>query len=756
MQAATLPSPAAAAEAPAAVALLDDREEWERFSRPLAAGGERWESYLAVEGMHCPGCALTIEQALAPLAGVHGVTVNGATAIARLEWDPREGRPSQWLAALARAGYRGLPAGDQLAATDRRTASRRMLWRWLVAGFCMMQVMMYATPAYLAEPGEMTADVASLLRWAGGLLTLPVLLFSCQPFFSAAWRDLRRGRLGMDVPVTLGILIASGASAVSTFEPQGVFGGEVWWDSVTMFVFFLLSGRLLEQSLRERTAGALESLMRRLPELALRLDEDGSVQSVPVRRLRPGDRVQVRAGEAIPADGVVLEGASRVDEALLTGESTPLARRPGDAVVAGSHNLEGTLVLAVERVGAETRYGEIMALMERAAVEKPRLARLADRIAGPFLLAVLLAAAGAALWWWPQGPAQALGIAVAVLIVTCPCALSLAAPVATLAGAGALARRGVLVRRLEAMEAAAAVDTVVFDKTGTLTLDQLAVRATHTRPGLAAGEALALAAALARQSLHPVARALAQAAGPTVPAARDVREHPGEGVEGIVFASEDGPPRRLRLGSAAFCGAVPMPGAAVHLADDAGWLATFALDETLKPGAQPAVAALQRMHVDVAVLSGDGEDAVRQLAWRTGVAQAHARQSPQDKLTHVRTMQEAGRRVAMAGDGMNDGPVLARADVSIAMGEGVPVAQARSDFIILGGRVEAVAWVLRHARRTQRVVRQNLAWAAGYNAVCVPLALAGAMPAWLAGLGMAASSLLVIANAARLATLSEA
>jgi Cu2+-exporting ATPase len=753
MQVATLSSLAHEAPPADAAALLDEREEWEAFSRPLAGTEGRWESYLGVEGMYCPGCALTIEQALLPLTGVHGVAVNGATAIARVEWDPRQGRPSQWLAALKRAGYQGMPAGDQLAAEPRRAAHRLLLWRWLVAGFCMMQVMMYATPAYVAEPGEITADVASLLRWAAGLLTLPVLLFSCQPFFASAWRDLRHGRLGMDVPVTLGILIAAGASAISTFEPQGVFGGEVWYDSVTMFVFFLLSGRLLEQSLRDRTAGALEALLRRLPERALRVNADGGTEAVPVRRLRAGDHVQVLAGEVVPVDGQVVEGASRVDEALLTGESTPLPRQRGDAVVAGSHNLTGTLVVAVERIGEDTRYGEILALMDRAAVEKPRLARLADRIAGPFLLAVLAAAAGAALWWWPQGPAQALGIAVAVLIVTCPCALSLATPVATLAGAGALARRGVLVRRLEALEAAAAVDTVVFDKTGTLTLDRMSVRATHTRPGWAPGEALRLAAALARHSLHPAARALAVASGAVGWTVHDVREHAGQGVEGIVAGDTGWEPRRLRLGSAAFCGATGSTGTGVHLADDAGWLATFELDETLRPGATRAVGDLQRMRLDVSMLSGDGEPAVERLAWRAGITRAFACQSPQDKLQHLQGLQAAGQRVAMVGDGMNDGPVLASADVSIAMGEGVPVAQARSDFIILGGRIDAVGWVLLQARRTQRVVRQNLAWAVGYNAICVPLALLGAMPPWLAGLGMAASSLVVVANSARLARL---
>ncbi|HEY8359128.1 MAG TPA: cation transporter, partial [Ramlibacter sp.] len=324
MQAAILPSLS-----------LDEPAEWEAFSRPLAGAADRQESYLAVQGMYCPGCSLVIEQALAPLPGVHGVEVNGATGMARIVWSPQQGRPSQWLAALQRAGYAGVPAGDQFASAPRRQAQRLLLWRWLVAGFCMMQVMMYAAPAYLAAPGEMTADVAALLLWASWLLTLPVLLFSCQPFFASAWRDLRGWRIGMDVPVALGILIAFGASSAASLAPQGPLGGEVWYDSVTMFVFFLLSGRLLEQRLRDRTAGALESLARRLPETVERLRADDSAERVPVRRLVVGDRMRVRAGEVFAADGRVLAGESQVDEALLTGESTPLPRGPGDAVIAG-------------------------------------------------------------------------------------------------------------------------------------------------------------------------------------------------------------------------------------------------------------------------------------------------------------------------------------------------------------------------------------------------------------------------------------
>ena len=752
MQAATLAHPFVA---------LDDPAERDAFGRPLPGADGRWESYLAIDGMYCPGCSLVIEQALGGLPGVHAVEVNGATAIARVVWSPAQGAPSQWMRALKQAGYGAVPAGDQLAAQPRRQAQRLLLWRWLVAAFCMMQVMMYATPEYVAEPGDMTPDIVSLLRWASWLLTVPVLLFSCRPFFASAWRDLRHARIGMDVPVTLGILIAFVASSVATFDPQGPLGGEVWYDSVTMFVFFLLSGRLLEQRLRDRTAGALEALVRRMPQMVERINADGEVERVPVRRLVAGDRIRVRAGEVLPADGTVLEGESQVDEALLTGEATPVLRRPGDALVAGSHNLRGTLLVAVERTGDATRYGEIVALMERASVEKPNIARIADRIASPFLLAVLLAAAGAAWWWWPQGPGQALGIAVAVLIVTCPCALSLATPAATLAAAGALARRGILVRRPEVLESGAGVDTVLFDKTGTLTLDRMAVGDVRTGDGLDAAGALQRAGALARHSLHPAARAVAQAAtdpagsADSLPTLSDVTEHPGAGVQGTVTHA-DGRRGQLRLGSAAFCGVAAHGATQVHLAEDGRWLASFTLEETLRPGATGAVDTLHAWGLRVELLSGDQPGAVGRLAERAGIAAHAARQSPQDKLDRIAALQDGGHRVAMVGDGMNDGPVLARADLSIAMGQGVPVAQARSDFIVLGDDLGAVPMLLLQARRTRAVVRQNLAWAASYNAVCVPLALVGAMPPWLAGLGMAASSLLVVANATRLATIRTA
>ena len=739
-----LPMPAEPGPAP------EGREAWDDFSRPLRGREGAWESFLAIEGMHCAACTLTIEQALLQVPGVESVQVNGSTATARIVWTPGTGAPPDWFEALRRAGYRGLPAADQLLVQARDQARRKLLWRWLVAGFCMMQVMMYAYPAYVAWPGDIAPDAQALLRWASWVLTLPVILFSCSPFFASAWRDVRNGRAGMDVPVALGIAIAFGASTAATFDPAGVLGADVWYDSVTMFVFFLLSGRLLEQRLRDRTAGSLEALMRRVPATVERQRDDGGFERVAVRRLRAGDRVRVLAGEAFPADGTVLEGESQVDEALLTGESRPLPRRAGDAVIAGSHNLAGSLLVRVERTGDDTRYAGIVALMERASVDKPRLARQADRIAGPFLLAVLAAAGAAAWWWWPQGPGHALGIAVAVLIVTCPCALSLATPAATLAAAGALARRGILVRSLDALESGASIDTVVFDKTGTLTSDAMTVTAIRSRAGMEHAHALRLAAALAAHSLHPVSRSLVRAAGAGVPAASDVREVAGQGVQGVV---QDGDvARTLRLGSAAFC-ALPASApsqAQVHLADQDGWVASFALDEALREDARAAVARLRARGLDVQLLSGDRPAAVQRLAARAGIESGRGRQSPEDKLGHLCAEQSRGRRVAMVGDGINDGPVLARADLSFAMGQGAPLAQSKADLVVSSGELSAIPDVLALARRTRRVVRQNLAWAAGYNAVCVPLAVVGWMPPWAAGLGMACSSLVVVVNAARL------
>ena len=754
------PAAAPIDEHSAAWAVLDDPAEWAAFGRALdadAAGG-RWESQVVVEGMHCAACAFTVEAALRQVPGVLRADVNAASRRAKVVWSAAEVRPARWFAASASAGYRLVPAGDLQARARRTRDGRLALWRWLVAGFCMMQVMMYAYPAYIAQPGDMSADAAQLLRWASWVLTLPVLLFSCGPFFRSAARDLRQRRIGMDLPVALGIAITFAVSTAGTFDPAGPLGREVYFDSLTMFVFFLLTGRWLEARLRDRTAGALEALMNRLPDSVDRLNADGRFERVAVRRLAAADVVRVLPGEAFPADGVVTLGDTSADEALLTGESRPVPRPFGSRVLAGSHNLSAAVQVRIDAVGTATRFAQIVALMEGASVGKPRLAQLADRIARPFLIGVLAAAGLAAALWWQAGPGQALMVAVAVLIVTCPCALSLATPAAMLASAGSLARGGVMVRDLQALEALAAIDTVVFDKTGTLTRDVPRLDRVYSRRGTLPGDAVELAAALGRQSLHPAARALVQAwadqhRSPPAWAATGVVEHAGLGLDGTLRrSSAHAAPRRLRFGSAAFCSVPPLDvdAAQVHLCDAEGWLASFVLAEDLRDDAAAAVAALARQGIDVQMLSGDRAAAVREVASRAGIAQAQGSCTPEGKLEALQQLQAAGKRVAMVGDGLNDGPVLARAHASFAFGQAVPLAQARADFVVLGGRLCAIPEAIAQARRTLAIVRENLWWAAGYNALCVPLALAGWLPAWLAGLGMAGSSLVVVLNAARL------
>ena len=739
------------------VELLDDRQEWLRFSQQHKSkqandSQDCWDSHVVIQGMHCAACAFTVEDALMSVPGVQSVEVNAATHRAKVVWSESQVKPSAWIAAINQAGYGALPAADSSLRQARHEEGRRALWRWLVAGFCMMQVMMYAYPAYVAQEGDITPDMVFLLRWASWVLSLPVVLFSCGPFFSNAWRDIRARRVSMDLPVALGMAITFLLSTVATFEPEGMFGAEVYYDSLTMFVFFLLTGRWLELRARDRTAGALEALMNRLPDSVERQLPDGDFERVAVRRVMVGDVIRVSPSESFPADGVILQGQTLADEALLTGESRPQARGVGDMVVAGSHNLSGIVTVRVVQVGEGTQFSQIVSLMENASLQKPRLAQLADRIAKPFLIGVLILAALSALYWWPTNPGHALMVAVAVLVVTCPCALSLATPAAMLAAAGNLARHGVMVRNLQALESLAEIDTLIFDKTGTLTQDGQRITQVMTAEGLTPEVALNLAASLAKHSLHPLSKALvkAQAAtGQSMEAVQDVNEIIGLGLEGRL----DG---IVRLGSAKFCTpktkGIPEKASVcqVHLCTENEWLASWQLSEDVRTDAVQTVQALRQLKVNVWLLSGDRPESAQQVAQEVGITYAFGACTPQDKLSRMQAAQSQGSRVAMVGDGLNDGPVLAGAHVSMAFGNAVPLAQSKSDLVLMGGSLLVVAQSIRLARHTLRVVKQNLVWAAAYNALCVPLAVVGWLPAWLAGLGMALSSLWVVLNSLRL------
>ncbi|MDI1259107.1 cation-translocating P-type ATPase [Aquabacterium sp.] len=737
----------------AQVTVLDDEVEAAQFTRwtSLANGRRLGESSLRIGGMHCTACAATIEQALQGVTGVTEVRVSAAGQCATVSWDVERTRPSELVQAIERAGYRATPDTVADARAFRLKESRDALWRLFVASFCAMQVMMLATPSYVSASGQLEPDLKQLLDWGSWLLTLPVMIFAAAPFLSGAWRSLRNRRIGMDVPAALGMLVAFIASSGATFDPGGVFGREVYFDSLTMFISFLLGGRYLEMRARHHAERSLEDTIGRLPEIALRESPDGSVMAISVLRLKRGDIIRVPVGGAFCADGIVTQGQTRADESLLTGESAPVEKTVGDAVVAGSLNLAAPVAMRVEHVGADTRYEAIVAMMRDARTQRPASVTASDRWATPFLWSILVLAAAAAAVWSVIDPSRAIWVAVSVLIVTCPCALSLAAPSAMLSAAMAMAKQGLLLRRIEAIEGLAGMQTLFIDKTGTLT-EARRQRATMIRTGPDerwTDDALRQqAASLAAWSTHPLAKVLAQETAKATGVWHGLRETPGQGIEGC---ASDGSIWQLGRASRA----VPVAANDGHdaetwLSRDGQPVACFRFTETLRPGAMEAVRALEQDGVSVILLSGDSAERVHRVGRLLGLNDCQGGMAPQDKLTAVREAQARGQQVAMLGDGINDAPVLAQADTSIAMGEGAQIARAQADGVLVTNDLQDVVRARALAKKTLRVVRQNFIWAASYNAACVPLALMGWLPPWAAGLGMATSSLLVVLNSLRL------
>ena len=734
---------------------LDDPLEQSRFTQWQVAhdGQQVAQSWLRLQGLHCSACAGLIADAILKLPGVLAADV--ASDRAQVRWYPGQVALSEIILAVRAAGYGAVPDTAHAAFRQRRQESRLALWRLFVAAFCAMQVMMMAAPAYFATADDLTADLRRLLNWGGWILTLPVMAFSAGPFFLAAWQGLRRRVISMDMPVALGLAVTFVASSGATFDPTGPFGAEPYFDSLTMFVSFLLLGRWLEARLRHRVAQVLEHALDGLPQTALRIDGEGNFERVSVHRLRPGDQVRVPVGEAIPADGVVLDGQTCADESLLTGESAPVAKTEGCELVAGSINLQAPLTMRVMACAADSRLEGIVALMRGASAQRPALARLADRWASPFLWAVLLLAALAAAVWSIVDPARAVWVAVSVLIVTCPCALALAAPSAVLAATSALARAGVLLRRLDALEALSRIDTMVLDKTGTVTEDGLILsRFSLLGPqGRSVDFLTSVAASLARHSLHPVARAVARASMAADPLHWvTLHEEPGRGL-----AATDVEGRVWQLGSADFIQLEDASNdpdielAHAWLACDGVALLRMDFDEILRADACQTVAELHSRGIQVVLMSGDRPVRAEAMGRRLSVDRSIGGATPRGKLEAVQDMQRQGRRLAMVGDGINDAPVLAQADVSLALGSSAAVVRAHADVVLIGNRLADVVLARDLALRTMRVVKQNILWAVFYNAACVPLALVGWLPPWAAGLGMASSSLLVMLNSLRLA-----
>jgi Cu2+-exporting ATPase len=728
----------------------DADDVWSTYDRPevqaplVAVDDGVATVNLLLEGVRCAACAWLIDQRLARVDGVRRASVNPATARVQVEFEPARVGLAAVLRAIAELGYRPhvLGAADTLAIATRER--RSALKRLAVAGFGMMQVMMIAGSLYIGATDGMDPVIREYLRIISLVMSVPVAFYSGWPFLVGAVRGLRTGHVGMDVPVAAAIVGAFAMSTWNTFTGRG----DVYFDSVTMFIFLLLLGRYLEMIARHRAGSTTEALLRLVPATAMLVRPDGR-ERVPVAQLAAGDRVLVASGECFPADGRVVVGETAADESLLTGESRPVPKPVGSLAIAGSLNAGQPVELEIGAVGQSTVLAGIVRLLERAQTERPRIARLADRAATWFVTRVLVGAAVVCAVWLYVDPSRAFEATLAVLVATCPCALSLATPTAITAATAALARRGLLVTHADSLETLARATDVVFDKTGTLTLGRPQLERVAVLDGASTPErCLALAAALERASEHPLAHAFD---GIEAAPAAEARVTAGGGVAGTI----DG--RRYRIGTAAFVGALAGPApsgqldTAVFLGTEGAWLGAFTFGDAPRPQAAATVAALRALGLEAHVASGDHADAVESTARHLGIGDWRARLLPEQKLAWVRELRESGRRVLAVGDGINDAPTLRAADVSVAMGTGSSLAQASADLVALHGDLATLPEAVRTARRATAIVRQNLAWSTAYNLVALPLAAFGLIPPWLAAAGMSASSLLVVLNALRLA-----
>ena len=700
------------------------------------------EITLIADGMHCAACAWLIDNALMREPGVDEVSANAVTGRVRLRWDPARTQLSQPLQRLRALGYTPCLATGMAREQARRRERNRDLLRIGLAALGTMQAMMFAEALYLDTANSMSAPMRDFLRWITFLVSTPVVFYAGWPFLSGARRELRMRRPGMDTLVATSTLLAYFASVWETIAQ----GRHVWYDAAVMFVFLLLAARMLEHRARRVANAQVDALARARPVFAARETADGGREAVPLAALREGDVALVAAGDTVPADGELMDAPAQLQEALLTGESRPVEHQPGDTVLAGSIAHERPLRMRVTATGTATRLSHLIRLVEEAQAHRPPLAQVADRIAAWFVVAMLAAAAVVYLAWRMHDPSRAFEVALALLVISCPCALSLAVPAALAAAHGTLARQGVLATRTDALQRLAHATDVVFDKTGTLSDGHPRLGDIECFEALDTDGALRIATALERSSRHPLAQAFeatALARALEIPAAQEAWTIAGLGLEGVV----DG--HRWRLGRADFAAGREDDGR-LWLGDGTDAVAAFRIGEQLREDAAQTTSQLHAIGLRLHLASGDAAPAVERAAQALGIDDAHARQSPEDKLERVRALQALGRKVAMVGDGINDAPVLAAADVAIAIGDGAALAHRSADLVLAGPVLARIPRAIALARRTHRITRQNFAWALGYNAVALPLAALGMVTPWLAALGMAVSSLAVTLNALRL------
>lgn len=720
---------------------------------------------LSISGMHCSACNHIIEFRLQKLAGVTDFKINIATHRADVCWDPKKITLGQIIESISSLGYGALPVGSSGELINRE--NKMALWRLFVAGFAMMQVMMYALPAYLVPvpdiDGDLTPDIDRLLKLASLALTIPVVIFSSWPFFQSAIRDIRNRHVGMDIPVSVGIIVTFIASVWATFSGQPVY-----YDSLIMFVFLLLAARMIQARVHNKSTAALRVLTTLLPLMADKLPNYPAsmhAESVNASQLAVDDFVLIQPGSPIPVDGTVIAGSSECDESLMTGESRAVSKSKDDTLMGGAINLNRPLIMRCTRVGNDTQLSSLVRMMESAATEKPPLVQLADRYASLFLTIILGLSIISAIVWWQIDPTRAIWIAVTVMVITCPCALSLATPSVMSATIGQLAKNGALIARGRAVESLAHATHFVFDKTGTLTQGKLNLSNTifyENQSHLDEKSILSITAYITGASSHPISRALYsfiafRTTSNATFSNTDLNEIPGQGIE-MHYEGET-----YRFGNLAFIKELhgknldipeDLRGKTISvLGDTHGYLALYALEDSLRKEAKELIDFLHQRGKSVLLLSGDRQDVVTNTAVELGVDTALGNLSPVEKYDAVKKLQQQGAIVAMIGDGMNDGPVLSIANISIAMGQGAPISQARSDIVLISNDLRDLIYAVKTTRKSLSLIRQNLGWAVLYNLIAIPAAMAGILAPWHAAIGMSVSSIIVVLNSLRIYSL---
>ncbi|MEY3017371.1 MAG: cadmium-translocating P-type ATPase [Pseudomonadota bacterium] len=698
---------------------------------------------ILVDGVSCAACTWLIENALHNQDGLSDAHLNLQDKRLRIRWDTSKTNLSTLVNRVAALGYTPKPYLTDALKDSQRRENRQFLKRLGVAFIGMMQVGMFAIGLHAGDISDISVEYRDYLRWVSALVASPVVFYSAGPFFSNAWRSLLAKSAGMDLPVSIAIGIAYSLSMLATITGTGA----VYFDSIIMFTFLLLLGRYIEMRARHQLGDPATALRAILPRSAMVL-RDGAQQpsATALADIHIGDLLVIKPGEVIPVDGVVAKGESSVDESTFTGESLPQAKCEGDHVLGGTINIESPLQVSVSHNADNSRLHAVYDMLVNAQANKPKIAAFADAMAVKFVSTILVLAAATAAYWYSVAPDDAIWIALSVLVVSCPCALSLATPTALTAAVTRLKNMGLLVVSGDVIDKFKSIDTVIFDKTGTLTSGHIQLLECRAVGDIDSNTCLALAAAMERDSEHPIARAFYHISETNI-VFESLKTIPGKGVEGRL----DG--HSYRLGQPAFCHPgdteAPESGQWICLARDEQVIAWFALNDSLRSSAVDAIASLRSRGLRIDILSGDSEDAVDTVAKTLSIDTWRARVTPEDKLTYLRALQSQGHRVLMVGDGINDVGVLAGADLSIAMGMASELAKTNADLILLNPDLRALDYALQTTTQCQRVIKQNIVWALLYNACAIPLAMTGAVLPYQAAIGMSLSSLVVVINALR-------